>query len=165
MRCIYDAYRERIRIAGLFHDIGKVGIPDSILLKNSKLTPEEYARIQQHPTLGRKVLSSISAFRDILDIVESHHERYDGHGYPHGLQGTDIPEEARIIGVADAFDAMTSKRAYRNSLTPEEAIQELKNGRGTQFDADVVDAFLEILQNFQALQDQLAWTYADVPNC
>ena len=97
--------------------------------------------------------------------MESHHERYDGHGYPHGLQGTDIPEEARIIGVADAFDAMTSKRAYRNSLTPEEAIQELKNGRGTQFDADVVDAFLEILQNFQALQDQLAWTYADVPNC
>ena len=160
-----DAYRERIRIAGLFHDIGKVGIPDSILLKNSKLTPEEYARIQQHPTLGRKVLSSISAFRDILDIVESHHERYDGHGYPHGLQGADIPEEARIIGVADAFDAMTSKRAYRNNLTPEEAIQELKNGRGTQFDADVVDAFLEILQNFQALQDQLAWTYADVPNC
>lgn len=156
-----EASRERLRVAGLFHDIGKVGIPDSILQKNGKLTTEEYAQIKQHPSLGKKMLSSISAFNDILCIVECHHERYDGRGYPHGRKGTEIPEEARIISVADSFDAMTSKRTYRDSLNLFEAVWELKNGRGTQFDPQVVDVFLEVLQQYEALREEIAWTFPE----
>ena len=156
-----EAYIERLKVAGLFHDIGKIGIPDGILQKPGKLTEEEYAQIKQHPVLGGKILKSISSFHDILPFVEAHHERFDGFGYPYGLSGCDIPEEARIIGVADAFDAMTSKRTYRDNLSLPEAIAELKRGKNTQFDGEIVDVFLGLLDHFDDFQKQLSWTFSD----
>ncbi|MDY3917544.1 MAG: HD domain-containing protein, partial [Candidatus Limivivens sp.] len=132
-------YIERVRVAGLFHDIGKIGIYDNILRKNSRLTSEEYEAIKKHPSLGRQILSSISYLNSILPAVECHHEHFDGTGYPFGLKGRNIPEEARIIAVADAFDAMTSKRSYRNSLSLSAAEAELRKGRETQFDSEIVD--------------------------
>lgn len=151
-----ESYLERLRIAGLFHDIGKIGIPDGILQKNGKLTDEEYAQIKQHPSLGRKILAYISSFSNMLPIIEAHHERQDGYGYPFGLHGAEIPEEARIISIADSFDAMTSKRVYRDSLSLPKAISELVNGKNTQFDAQIVDVFLKILETPEKLEQQLA---------
>ena len=140
-----EAYCSRLRVAGLFHDIGKLGIPDDILLKKSRLTDEEFAVIKTHPSRGAELLTYISHFHDIVPWVRSHHERYDGSGYPDGLSGTDIPEQARIISVADAFDAMTSDRSYRSSLGTDWAIGELKQGKGRQFDPAFVDAFIELV--------------------
>lgn len=151
-----ETYVERIRIAGLFHDIGKMGIPDAILRKTGKLTDAEYSQLKEHPSLGIKILSSVSSFNDILPIIEAHHERIDGRGYPCGTSGLDIPEEARIISVADAFDAMTSKRVYRDALSLQEAINELQNCKGTQFDVDIVDIFLKILENKDEFMKQLS---------
>ena len=154
------AYVERVSLAGLFHDVGKIATPDEILLKNTGLTPEEYNEIKKHPTQGRRILAEISAFRDVLAIIESHHEWVNGMGYPRGLSGEDIPEEARIISVADAFDAMTSHRRYRKNMTMEQAVDQLIKGRGTQFDARAVDAFLGLLRQYDAMKAELAWTYA-----
>ena len=158
-----EEYIERIRVAGLFHDIGKVGIPDGILQKAGRLTEEERAHIRQHPLMGGKILKSISSFRDILPFVEAHHERMDGTGYPRGLRGSDIPEESRIISVADAFDAMTSKRIYRDNFSLSEAVAELEKGKNTQFDAEIVDVFLGVLDHFDDFRKQLDWTYSDAP--
>ena len=138
---------EQVRIAGLFHDVGKLSIPDEILLKNGKLTDEEYELIKAHPRNGVGILSALSQFRPILPGVLSHHERFDGRGYPDGLRGTDIPEMARIIAVADAFDAMTTDRQYRKSLGIPRAIDELVRCRGTQFDPQAVDAFLPLVRD------------------
>ncbi|MCL1830668.1 MAG: HD domain-containing protein [Oscillospiraceae bacterium] len=135
-----------LRVGGLFHDIGKIGISDDILLKNSKLTDTEFYEIKKHPSKGAVILSAISAFDGIKQIVSCHHERYDGRGYPHGLKGEEIPLGARIIAVADAYDAMTSPRVYRDKRTSAEAIAELKKGRGIQFDKDIVDSFLLALE-------------------
>ena len=156
-----EAYIERLKVAGLFHDIGKIGIPDGILQKPGRLTEEEYAQIKQHPVLGGKILNSISSFHDILPFVEAHHERFDGYGYPYGLSRYDIPQQARINGVADAFDAMTSKRTYRDNLSLPEAIAELKRGKNTQFDGEIVDVFLGLLDHFDDFQQQLSWTFSD----
>lgn len=150
---------ERVRVAGLFHDVGKIGISDSILLKTSRLTPEEYEQIKQHPTKGKEILTALSAFRSTTDIVEQHHEWYNGGGYPKGLRGEEILEEARVICIADAFDAMTSHRLYCNNLDLAAAEQQLMEGKGTQFDARIVDVFLEILKDFDEIQKDLAWTY------
>lgn len=158
-----EAYRERIRVAGLFHDIGKIGTADQLLNKQSRLTAEEYEEIQLHPQRGSEILSAVSTFRPIAPIVECHHERFDGRGYPNGLSGEDIPEESRIIGVVDAFDAMTSDRLYRSSIGIERAKEELKNGRGTQFDPRIVDVFLTILHEYDRVQEKIAWTYATIP--
>lgn len=152
-------YCERVRVAGLFHDIGKLGVSDSILLKDSKLTDEEYDSIKQHPENGMRILSGISFFRDIAPIVKDHHERYDGTGYPAGLKGEEILEEARIIGVADAFDAMTSSRRYRAGLRFDQAVAQLKEGRGNQFDGKIVDVFLDILRDYDSIDKELEWTY------
>jgi len=105
-----------LRIGGLFHDIGKIGVPDSILQKEAKLTDDEYSQIKNHPSIGAHILGDAEAFKDIIPIVKHHHERYDGRGYPSGLAGEDIPFHARIAAVADTFDAMTSKRSYRDAL-------------------------------------------------
>lgn len=134
-------YCERVRVAGLFHDVGKLSIPDDILLKNGKLTPEEYDVIKTHPRNGAELLSVISQFRPILPAILSHHERIDGCGYPDGLRGEDIPEEARIIAVADTFDSMTSDRQYRKSLTFQQAMAELDRCKGTQLDAHITEVF------------------------
>ena len=136
-----------LRIGGLFHDIGKIGVPDSILQKDSKLTDDEYSQIKQHPNIGVHILSNASIFDDILPIVEHHHEKYDGSGYPGKLSGNDIPYLARITSIADSFDAMASKRAYRDSLELSTIISEFKRCRGTQFDPELCDLFLDILEN------------------
>ena len=137
----------RLRIGGLFHDVGKIGVPDSILQKNAKLSDDEYSEIKNHPSIGAQILSTASIFQDIIPIVEHHHERYDGKGYPSKLKGEDIPYLARIAAVADAFDAMTSRRVYRDSLSIETVIEEIEKNKGTQFDPKVADAFLDILKN------------------
>ena len=138
---------KRLRIGGLFHDVGKIGVPDNILQKTGKLTDEEYAEIQHHPTIGAHILSTATIFQDILPIVKYHHERYDGSGYPEKLKGEKIPYLARITAVADSFDAMTSRRVYRNSLPIETVISEIEACKGIQFDPQIADAFLDILRN------------------
>ena len=136
-----------LRIGGLFHDIGKIGIPDSILLKPSKLSDDEYSQIKNHPAIGAHILGSADIFKDIIPIVKHHHEKYDGTGYPGMLKGEEIPYLARIAAVADTFDAMTSKRTYRDALPLETVIAEFERCRGTQFDPKLDDVFLDILKN------------------
>ena len=131
--------------AALLHDIGKIGIPDAILNKQGKLTEEEFAQIKQHPVLGHQILSGINQFPSLSLGAHYHHERFDGKGYPDGLRGYDIPQYARIIAVADAYDAMSSNRSYRKKLTPEMIRQELIRGMGTQFDPNYAEKLLEIL--------------------
>ena len=136
-----------LKIGGLFHDIGKIGIPDSILLKTDKLSDEEYSEIKNHPSIGAHILSNATIFQDIIPIVKHHHERFDGKGYPSKLQGSDIPYLARIATVADAFDAMTSRRSYRDSLNIDTVREEIKSNIGTQFDPEIANVFLDILDN------------------
>ena len=136
-----------LKIGGLFHDIGKIGIPDSILLKESKLSDDEYSQIKNHPTIGAHILGNATVFEDIIPIVKYHHERYDGRGYPSQLAGANIPLVARITAVADAFDAMTSKRTYRDSLPIEKVKEEIEKCSGTQFDPEIAKLFLGILNN------------------
>ena len=137
---------EMIRVAGLFHDIGKIGVPDAILLKNGPLTPEEYDQIKKHPVEGEKILSTYTPFQNLLPIVRQHHERFGGSGYPDGLSGQQICMGARVIAVADSFDAMTSNRTYRKGMRFERAINELIAGKGGQFDSQVVDALNEMVE-------------------
>mgnify|MGYP003301509701 CR=1 FL=1 len=136
-----------LRIGGLFHDIGKIGVPDSILLKNSKLTDDEYSEIKNHPSIGAHILSGATIFNDLIPVVKHHHERYDGFGYPGKLKGNDIPYFARIAAVADTFDAMTSKRTYRDALPLDVVKAEIEKCKGTQFDPKIADVFLDILNN------------------
>ena len=136
-----------LKIGGLFHDIGKIGIPDSILLKGSKLSDEEYSQIKNHPMIGVHMLGDAAIFTDILPIVKHHHERYDGRGYPSQLVGDDIPYVARIAAVADTFDAMTSKRSYRDSLPIDVVRAEIERCSGTQFDPNIAKVFLDIMNN------------------
>lgn len=138
---------KKLKLGGLFHDIGKIGVPDSILLKTAKLTDDEYSEIKNHPAIGAHILSNATMFKDIIPIVKHHHERFDGHGYPSKLAGEDIPYLARIAAVADTFDAMTSKRAYRDPLPLEVVIAEIERNKGTQFDPQIADVFLGILNN------------------
>lgn len=136
-----------LRIGGLFHDIGKIGIPDSILLKEAKLTDEEYSEIKNHPSIGAHILCNAQVFKDIIPIVKHHHERYDGRGYPGKLAGENIPYFARISAIADAFDAMTSKRTYRNSLPINIVRDEIEKNLGTQFDPELGRLFLSLIDN------------------
>jgi len=133
---------ERLRKAALLHDIGKIGIPEKILNKPGKLLPEEYREIQNHPEIGLEIIKPIEQMRDIFEIIYHHHEKYDGTGYPGGLKGEEIPLEARVLAVADAYEAMTSDRAYRKALTKKEAVSEILKQKGQQFDPKVVEAFL-----------------------
>ena len=137
---------ELIKEAALMHDIGKLGIEDMILYKKSELTPEERKTINKHPAIGEEILKPISLDKEMLKIVRSHHERYDGKGYPDGQAGDKIDPLAAIVSVADSYDAMVSHRAYRKDLTKEEAIEQLKKCSGAQFNPKVVDAFLEVLK-------------------
>lgn len=137
---------ETIHIAGLFHDVGKIGIPDSILLKNGSLTKEEFMTIKGHPAEGERIIVSYAPFKNLLKIVRGHHERYDGTGYPDGKAGNDICLGARIIAVADSFDAMMSNRTYRRGLGFDKTMDELVKGKGTQFDPAIVDAFLKLVE-------------------
>jgi putative nucleotidyltransferase with HDIG domain len=136
---------EGIRVGGLLHDIGKIGTPDNILKKPAKLTDEEYDIIKRHPAVGAKILEPIPRLAKASPIVRHHHERFDGNGYPDGLRGTEIPLGARIVTVADAFEAMTANRPYRSGQSVVYSLEELQRHRGTQFDPMVVDAFFEVL--------------------
>ena len=136
-----------LKIGGLFHDIGKIGVPDSVLLKEEKLTDEEYSQIKNHPSIGAHILSTATIFSDILPIVKHHHEKYNGTGYPSKLSGESIPYLARIAALADTFDAMSSKRPYRDALSIEVIKEEIKKNKGTQFDPKLADVFLDILEN------------------
>jgi putative nucleotidyltransferase with HDIG domain len=136
---------ERVRLAGMLHDVGKVGVPDSILNKPAKLTEEEYRIIERHPELGAQILEHPS-LADVRKWVGAHHERPDGRGYPCGLSGERLPLEARILAVADAYEAMTSDRAYRPSMGPVAAQAELQRCSGTQFDPPVVKALITVLE-------------------
>jgi diguanylate cyclase (GGDEF)-like protein/putative nucleotidyltransferase with HDIG domain len=139
-----ETHVERIRAAGVLHDIGKLGVADAVLKKPGKLTDEEWAEMRRHPELGARILDHAN-LRDISAWVLAHHERIDGRGYPHGLAGDVIPLEARILAVADSYEAMTADRAYRAALGHDAAQQELRDGSGTQFDPEVVEAFLAVL--------------------
>ncbi|MCR5650646.1 MAG: HD-GYP domain-containing protein [Lachnospiraceae bacterium] len=136
---------DSLRNMALLHDIGKIGIPDRIINKASKLTKHEYEIIKTHPKAGFDILAEMPELKDIGIGARWHHERYDGKGYPDGLKGEQIPVEARIIGVADAYDAMTSNRSYRSFLPQEVVRCELEVGRGTQFDPKIADIMLEIM--------------------
>ncbi|MGL1932317.1 MAG: HD domain-containing protein [Desulfotalea sp.] len=130
---------------GLLHDIGKIGLSFHILNKPGKLTDEEYLEVQNHPSLGAKIIEPISAFKNILTIIEQHHERYDGKGYPHGLKGSEIDMKARIMAVADVWDAITSSRPYRDGMIHDKAKAIIIDGVGTHFDPQVVQSFLAII--------------------
>lgn len=131
-----------LRYAGMFHDVGKLGVPTSILQKEGRLSESEVAEIAAHPAQGAQLLQGIEFLRDAIAAIYHHHERIDGRGYPQGLRGDEIPLAARVIAVADAFDAMTSSRSYRAARPVPEAMAELRRGAGTQFDARIVDAML-----------------------
>ena len=144
MRLGYQADdQKRIRMAGILHDIGKIGVEDSVLLKPGRLTAEEFEKIKAHPVLGYEILKGIRQFRDILPAVRHHHESWDGKGYPDGLAGEEIPRDAQVLAVADAFDAMTSDRPYRKGMPLERVIEIFEQGRGSQWAADVVDVLLD----------------------
>src|SRR3954453_19703763 len=137
------ALLDGIRLGGELHDIGKIGTRESVLHKPGSLTAEEFRQITEHPALGERMLSPLAhESPDVLRIVRSHHERLDGRGFPDGLRGERIPVEARIVAVADAFDAMTTRRPYRESRPPELAMAELRRVAGTQLDPESVDAFV-----------------------
>ena len=138
--------QERIRYMGLLHDIGKIGIPDSIITKNSGLSDKEYVVARKHPEIGAEILAKITEMPDLGVGARWHHERYDGTGYPDSLKGNEIPEEARIIAVADAYDAMASRRSYRDVLPQKEVYDEIKKGKGTQFDPMFADIMLTLIE-------------------
>lgn len=150
---------DKLRIGGLFHDIGKIGIPDNILKKESKLTNEEYDEIQTHTSLGVDILTRNKVFKEIIPIVEYHHEKYDGNGYPFKLKGDEIPLAARITAVADTFDAMTSKRSYRNPIPLTDVVEEFKKCSGTQFDPNIVNTFLDIINNEYDVIEEIQQKY------
>jgi HD-GYP domain-containing protein (c-di-GMP phosphodiesterase class II) len=139
---------ENIYIGGLLHDIGKIGVSESILTKPSRLTDEEFEQIKKHPLIGYDTLKHIPLFEQngVLDMVLYHHERYDGNGYPQGLKGEQIPVAARILAIADSFDAMTSRRVYRDEKETEYALSEIRKNEGIQFDPEIAQVFLKILE-------------------
>ena len=137
--------QNEIYMMGLLHDVGKIGIPDAVINKKGKLTDEEYAAIKCHPEQGSRILKKIREMPKLSVGARWHHERFDGKGYPDGLAGSDILEEARIIAVADAYDAMTSNRSYRRILTQESVRKEIEHGRGSQFDPTFADIMLQII--------------------
>jgi len=139
-----DRESESARIAGHLHDIGKIGIPDSIISKPGPLSAEEFAAIQRHPVIGAALIEQVAPLRVYVPSVRSHHERWDGSGYPDGLVGEEIPLEARIICIADSFDAMTSSRSYREQVDAGSAVNEIRRCSGKQFDPRFVDVFVRL---------------------
>jgi putative nucleotidyltransferase with HDIG domain len=137
--------------ACLLHDIGKIHIPDQILMKPTSLTKEEYEIIKSHTTVGAEAVSKVVVLQDSLAVIRSHHERWDGNGYPDQLKGEEIPFLARVTAVADAFDAMTSTRSYRSALTIDEAYERILEGKGTQFDPDLVIAFQRVYPSWEKI--------------
>jgi putative two-component system response regulator len=145
LRCS-DKLVKQIKIAAMLHDIGKIAIPDHILFKSGLLTPAEYSEVKRHSTVAVEIINHVDYFKDVVSLIEAHHEWYNGKGYPKNLKGESIPLGARIIAVADAYDAMTCPRPYRPRLSNEEAVQILKKGAASQWDPMVVDALFKVLE-------------------
>ena len=142
----YNRQRQNdIYMIGLLHDVGKIGVPDAVINKPAKLTDEEFALIKNHPVMGGTILKTIKEMPELSIGARYHHEKYDGTGYPDGLKGEDIPEMARIIAVADTYDAMTSKRSYRDVLPQSVVRSEVEKGKGTQFDPVFADIMLQMI--------------------
>ena len=135
---------ERVRIAGILHDIGRVGMPDDLVAKPGPLDEGDWTWVRSHPEIGARMVET-TEHADIRSWILSHHERPDGRGYPGGVPAGEVPLEARILGVADAYEAMTSQRPYRSALVPADAADELRRGAGTQFDEVVVEALLRVV--------------------
>jgi len=138
---------ERIRLAGLLHDIGKIGIPDRILNKPSHLTPDEFEEIKSHPVRGVEIISNLSYLQEIIPWIRHHHEAWDGSGYPEGLKMEEIPIEARILAVADVYDALTTRRAYRSAFSKEEAIKIMNEMKGEKLDPQLVDLLISLINS------------------
>ena len=153
-----DAEVERIRVASLLHDIGKVGVPDEILEKPGPLSADEWQSVVQHPRIGQEILNRVAAIKDAAAIILHHHERYSGHGYPHGLRGSDIPLGARIVAIADAYEAMLRDRPYRNAIGHEAAVAELRAQSGIQFDPELVDLFCRLFADVPPKDDPTVLT-------
>lgn len=136
-----------LQIAATFHDIGKIGIPDNILLNNGKLTDEEYNTIKLHTVIASNILSVSDIYKDICPIIYSHHERIDGKGYPQGIKGDKIPYLARALSICDSFDAIVSKRPYKEESSIEFAISEIRKNLGTQFDKELAESFIDLVEN------------------
>ncbi len=164
-RPISEKQIHHIYLAGLLHDIGKIGVAEAVLCKNGKLTDEERAVIQAHPRIGASILSEIRQMEEIVPGVLGHHERIDGKGYPNGLNGEEMPLSAKIISIADSFDAMTSKRVYRDAMNIQRALKEIERGIGTQFDEEAARAFLDsdIDKLWRIIQDGFIerWDYSN----
>ncbi len=140
---------ENLRLAGMLHDIGKIGIPENILNKPGRLTNEEFEVIKSHPDLGVRILAKVEFLAHIIPFIRHHHERFDGRGYPGGLKGEDIPTEARILTIADTWDAMTSDRPYRKAMDGRSALEEIRRCKGSQFDPGMADAFARMIERQQ----------------
>jgi HD-GYP domain-containing protein (c-di-GMP phosphodiesterase class II) len=132
-----------LHTAGLLHDIGKIAISEEILNKPGKLAPNEWEEIKRHPDIGYRILGSSYDMLELAECILAHHERWDGLGYPKGLKGLEIPAEARMIAIADAYDAMTSERPYRKPLSKQDALSEIIRCSGSQFDPEIVTVFVE----------------------
>jgi diguanylate cyclase (GGDEF)-like protein len=148
-----EAQIDRIRVAALLHDVGKVAVPEEILNKPAPLTSAEWRTVVQHPRIGQVILEYAAALRDAVPIILHHHERFAGHGYPYGLRANEIPLGARIVAIADAYDAMTHDRPYKQAMSHEEAIAELKEHSGTQFDPELVTIFCDLFAEIAPLPD------------
>lgn len=142
---------ETLKLSAILHDIGKIGVRDSVLLKEGKLSPEEIEAMNLHPKHGSEILGHVRQLKDVIPGMRGHHEKWDGTGYPDGLKGEEIPLIARIIAVADTFDAMTTDRPYRRALSPEEAFSELRKFAGKQFDPQVVEAFFRAWKEMEII--------------
>jgi putative nucleotidyltransferase with HDIG domain len=138
---------EKIRLGGMLHDIGKIGIPENILNKPGRLDDHEFEVIKSHPVMGVSILGGVEFLQNVVPIIKHHHERYDGNGYPDKLKGGDIPFLARIVSIADTYDAMTTNRPYRKALTIEESLKEIERCKGTQFDPELADLFVKMIQS------------------
>ncbi len=152
---------QNLHYVALLHDIGKIGVPDNILNKPSRLTDSEFAILKQHPAMGNAILKDIKSIEHVTEGAYYHHERYDGSGYPCGIKGEDIPVTARIVGIADAYDAMTTSRIYRPKLTNEDVIHEFEKGCGTQFDPEFCKIFVQMMKDGFSLDEEISIKAAD----
>ena len=155
-----EEFCKRLNLMGLLHDVGKIGVSDAVLRKPGRLTDEEFAEIRQHPDQAWVILHELESLHYVLPGVEHHHERYDGSGYPDALAGKEIPLAARILSVADAYDAITSDRPYRKGMSQDKAEAILHEGAGTQWDPQVVEAFFRIMPEIIEIRESFADPYS-----
>jgi len=156
---IYGKHLDELKIAAQLHDIGKIGVRDIVLNKPERLSDMEYDEIKKHPVDGARILSEIPSLEKLVPWVRYHHERWDGKGYPDGLKGKDIPLEARIIGICDVYDALTTKRSYRDEFTHDEAVKMIVSGSGKEFDPELVSIFVESKERFDEIRIKYAPSY------